>query len=162
MKEQYKAWGEYQTKAQIVAKISYAFDKVEDLLSSMRLLIEVKGIILLYIWQSHKCNLNFRHQLCMGMWLHVADSYLTRTLRLVLTTGGQFIEMAPNNWLFSSQFFEIYNYDPQKSKKPVLKKPQAGRGETKPHHILSKEYYKGRTMFQRMGSPLRPKMFLCI
>ncbi len=67
VKEQYKAWGEYQTKAQMVAKISYAFDKVEDLLSSMRLLIEVKGIILLYIWQSQKCNLNFRHQLCTGM-----------------------------------------------------------------------------------------------
>jgi hypothetical protein len=51
----------------MVAKISYAFDKVEDLLSSMRLMIEVKGIILLYIWQSQKCDLNFRHQLWMGM-----------------------------------------------------------------------------------------------
>ncbi len=67
VKEQHKAWGEYQTKAQMVAKISYAFDKVEDLLSSMRLMIEVKGIILLYIWQSQKCDLNFRHQLWMGM-----------------------------------------------------------------------------------------------
>ncbi|CAK9861143.1 unnamed protein product [Sphagnum jensenii] len=27
-KEQYKAWGEYQTKARMVAKISYTFDKV--------------------------------------------------------------------------------------------------------------------------------------
>ncbi len=29
VKEQYKAWGEYQTKVQMVAKISYAFDKVD-------------------------------------------------------------------------------------------------------------------------------------
>ncbi len=54
VKEQYKAWGEYQTKAQMVAKISYAFDKVEDLLSSMRLVIEVKRELSCLTYGNHK------------------------------------------------------------------------------------------------------------